>query len=100
MQSHSQALSEDGGWLCAEGPNRDYVAAWCELNPNLKRPDSKNRWFPLKTGNARVVIELGKPSRLVMWNALVASGRVLYFSTRGVFVPYYLTPQFYQRPGS
>jgi hypothetical protein len=66
MQSHSQALSEDGRWLCAEGPYRDYIAAWCGLNPNLRRPDSNNRWSPLKTGNARVVmleIEKGKKAQ-------------------------------------
>jgi hypothetical protein len=46
-------------WLSTEGPYRDCIAAWCELNPNLRIPDSGNQWSPLQDGNARVaMIEL------------------------------------------
>jgi hypothetical protein len=66
MQSCGQAVPEDGRWLSAESPYRDYIAAYCELNPNLKTPDSKNQWSPLRDGNARVAmleIEHGKKAR-------------------------------------
>jgi len=66
MQSCGQAVPEDGRWLSAEGPYRDYIATCCELNPNLKSPDPKNRWSPLRNGNARVAmleIEHGKKAR-------------------------------------
>jgi hypothetical protein len=56
----------DGGWLSAEGPYRDYIAAYCELNPNLRTPDSKNRWSLLRDGNAHVTmleLERGKRAR-------------------------------------
>lgn len=59
MQGHDEVLN-DGRWLCDEGPYREYVAAWCRLNPNLGAPDPKNRWSPLRNGNARLaMIELG-----------------------------------------
>jgi hypothetical protein len=61
-----QAALEDGRWLSAEGPYRDYIAAYCELNPNLRAPDSKNRWSPIKDGEARVTmleLEQGKRAR-------------------------------------
>ena len=61
-----QPAPEDGRWLSAEGPYRDYIAAYCELNPNLRTPDSKNRWSPLRDGEARVTmleLEQGKRAR-------------------------------------
>jgi len=56
FQSHGQSIPEDGSWLSTQGPYRDFIAAWCSLNPNLKWPDSKNHWTPMKTGNARVAM--------------------------------------------
>jgi hypothetical protein len=60
--------SEDGRWLSAEGPYRTYIAAWCELNPNLRTPDCTTRWSPLRNGNARVAmlnLEQGRPARRI-----------------------------------
>jgi hypothetical protein len=63
---HDQSAAGDGRWLSDEGPYRDYIAAYCELNPNLRTPDSKNRWSPLRGGQARVTmleLEQGKRAR-------------------------------------
>jgi hypothetical protein len=59
-----QPAPEDGRWLSAEGPYRDYIATYCELNLNLRTPDSKNRWSPLRDGEARIaMLELKQGER-------------------------------------
>lgn len=66
MQPSDQSALEDGRWLSTEGPYRDYIAASCQLNPNLRTPDSKNKWAPLRNGKARIAmlaLEEGKPVR-------------------------------------
>ena len=64
--TQGQPAAKDGRWLSDEGPYRDYIAAYCELNPNLRTPDSKNRWSPLRDGKAHVTmleLEQGKRAR-------------------------------------
>src|SRR5580700_2634014 len=56
MQTRNNSVPEDGRWLSTEGPYRNFIAAWCELNPNLRNSDSKNLWTPLRKGDARVAM--------------------------------------------
>ncbi|MCJ1453864.1 hypothetical protein MMC28_004213 [Mycoblastus sanguinarius] len=56
VPSWRHVVPDDGRWLSVEGPYRSYIAAWCELNPNLRVADSKNVWTPLRNGNARVAM--------------------------------------------
>ena len=82
-----QPAPDDGRWLSAEGPYRDYIAAYCELNPNLRTPDSKNRWSSLDDGEARVSmleLEQGKRARRCDFTSATELSAHLRHSSRSI----------------
>lgn len=87
MQNYRKPGPEDGSWLSSEGPYRDYIAAWCGLNPNLRSPDSKNKWTPLCNGNAHVAMlafEQGEQVRRSDFSSAAELSAHLKLSSSGV----------------
>lgn len=82
-----QPAAEDGRWLSAEGLYRNYIAAYCELNPNLRTPDSKNRWSPLRNCQARVTmleLEQGKRAHRCDFQSAAELSTHLRHSSRAI----------------